>query len=127
MLAMQSLYSLAKEIASNIVEKQVHNVCNEAKTNLKECIEQRLKTIDVVEELAADLDKHHINVARAKVVGSLGKLAGGGIATFGGTALATFVATAAAPVTGGLSLLIPAAMITGGAGLAVIGGVTCTG
>ena len=104
-------------LSSEIVKKGAHEVCNDAKTNLKSCIAQRVRTVDTLNELAADLDKHHINVARAKVVGTLGKIAGTGVAA---------VAGIAAPFTGGLSL-IPAALAATGIGLAVGGGVVSTG
>ena len=84
---------------------------------------QRVKTISVVKRLAAELDEHHINVARAKVLGSLGTLTGTGIATVGASAAAIILS----PLTAGLSLTIPAAMIATGGAIATAGRVTSTG
>ena len=113
----------ANVISAKMVEERVHETCNEVKTKLKKCIEQRVKTIGIVKDLAAELDKHHINIARAKVVGSLGKLIGTGVATVG----AATAAIVLSPFTAGLSMTIPAAMAVAGGGLITAGGITCTG
>ena len=100
-------------------------MCNEVENDLQKCIEKRIQTIDAVKDLAKKLDKHHINVARAKVVGSTAKIVGtGAAAAFGGSALFT-IAVGLAPFTGGLNL--SGAVVVGGTALAALGGAAVAG
>ena len=84
---------------------------------------KRVTTTGTIKELASKIDKHHINVARAKVVGSVGKVVGGGLIVAGGS-IASAIGLALTLFTAGLSLSIPAAVFATETALTVGGGVT---